>query len=129
MPSGSLICKSVGAKAFNVIPRPPEAEAVKPQMILTESASVMIGLGEIFKIVVWIPRKIGRVLMTLPYPTIALELSNGINEFLTPISRMEWIFFSFLIFSKRINRIAMTIEIITLYVPDMLSSVVLKDSR
>ena len=42
----------VGAKAFKVIPRPPEAEAVRPQMILTERASAIIGFGERFKIMV-----------------------------------------------------------------------------
>ena len=33
--------------------------------------------------------------MTLPYPTIALELSNGLKEFVTPISSIDFKFFIF----------------------------------
>lgn len=62
----SLILIKVGASADNVIPNPPEAEAVRPQIIFTEIASEIIGLEEIFIIPVCIDVKIGNALIILP---------------------------------------------------------------
>lgn len=82
-----LISIKVGARADKLIPNPPEAEAVSPQIILTDIASEIIGLAEIFIILVWIAVKIGNALIILPYPTIALELSKGKKAFYSFIKR------------------------------------------
>ena len=69
-----------------------------------------------------IVRKIGKDLIILPYPTIALELSSGKKEFLTPMFNISFKLGSFLKFKAKINIMAITMDIITLQVPDTLSS-------
>ena len=99
-----------------------EAEAVSPHITLTEIASEIIGLLDIFIMVFCIVRKIGKDLIILPYPTIALELSSGKKEFLTPMFNISFKLGSFLKFKAKINIMAITMDIITLQVPETLSS-------
>ena len=61
-----LILINVGAKASKVIVRPPDADAVIPQIILTERASEIIGLDDILSIKLCRVINIGRDLITLP---------------------------------------------------------------
>lgn len=83
----------VGASADKLIPNPPEAEAVSPQIIFTEMASEIIGLEEMFIMLVCIEAKIGNALIILPYPTIALEFNKGRKEFFAPSLNILILFF------------------------------------
>ena len=64
----------------------------------------------------------GNDFITLPYPTIALELSSGKKEFDIPSLRTLFKLEIFLKLVIIINNVDITIDIITLHVPDTLSS-------
>ena len=106
------------------MPRPPEAEAVRPHIKFTDKASDIIGFEDIPNINDCITSNTANDFITLPYPTIALELSNGLKEFVTPISSTDFKFFIVLKLVKTIKTSAKTIAIITLHVPDTLLKVV-----
>lgn len=91
---------------------------------MTDKASDIIGFDDIPNINDCITPNTANDFITLPYPTIALELSNGLKEFVTPISSTDFKFFIFLKLVKTIKTSAKTIAIITLHVPDTLLKVV-----
>ena len=62
---------------------------------MTDKASDIIGFEDIPNINDCITPNTANDFMTLPYPTIALELSNGLKEFVTPISSIDFKFFIF----------------------------------
>ena len=82
--SAWLIDIKVGAKASSVIVSPPEADAVIPQIIFTDKASDIIGLDDKLSITDCKVINTGNDFITLPYPTIALELSRGKKELYIP---------------------------------------------
>jgi hypothetical protein len=63
---------------------PPEADAVIPQIIFTDKASDIIGLDDKLSITDCKVINTGNDFITLPYPTIALELSRGKKELYIP---------------------------------------------
>ena len=62
---------------------------------MTDKASDIIGFDDIPNINDCITPNTANDFITLPYPTIALELSNGLKEFVTPISSTDFKFFIF----------------------------------
>ena len=87
-------------------------------------AEDIIGFDEILNTKFWTTEKIANDLITLPYPTIADEFNNGLKELVTPSSKILFIFLSFLKLVITKNKSAITIEIMTLHVPDTLLKVV-----
>ena len=66
IPKESAISIYVADKASKVIPRPPDAEAVSPQIILTETASEIIGFVEIPRIIFCKAVNTAKDFITLP---------------------------------------------------------------